>query len=348
VKALNGAAAAPFCYRRRAMALFRLALALAGFLAAAVGLRVLAMVLEGKDIAPLLSWQALLAQVLTVNMMTAVAMLAAGLVIELCIVGWPRSALRRLVVDSTNGTPHADLVFLFMALTGCQAALVSVMTFGLWDRLNAVFETATPLGPLASLPTWQAAPLLFLALTFGNYWGHRLMHTRLLWHVHSIHHAAPDFTLANAARTGLTDLLIVALFQGTIAAVLGGSADAVYWALLLTSFESLYTHSNLRGLSWLEWFGLFTPKAHRIHHAIDPRYHNSNFGDLICLWDKIFGTYIPSADKPEDIAIGVDDPHGIHAVRNPMRAYFLPHWHAVKATAETLLAAVPRQAASRR
>lgn len=255
-------------------------------------------------------------------MLLAFAVAFAG---EVVWMGWARSSLRRLLVGSPS-RPHTDVVMSCLALFGFQAALVSLLTAGLWERAGQTLHATALQGPLAGAPTWIAAPLIYLAISFANYWTHRAWHTKFLWPLHAVHHAAPAFTVANAARVSIPELTLSSLTQAAAAALLGGSEAALYWAFLVANFETLWTHSNFRGVEWLERIGINSPKGHMIHHALDATYHDRNFGDLICLWDKLFGTYIPSTIVADELRLGVDDPNGVYMSGRPLRDWLLPQW----------------------
>ncbi len=82
-------------------------------------------------------------------------------------------------------------------------------------------------------------------------------------------------------------------------------------AELMSVFESFFSHANAslpagiqRGLGVI----FYTADTHRIHHAVDIRMQNSNFGDIFPWWDRIFGTYLPPLPSGEErIVIGLEE-----------------------------------------
>jgi sterol desaturase/sphingolipid hydroxylase (fatty acid hydroxylase superfamily) len=248
--------------------------------------------------------------------------MAGALLLELVLVGWHASALRKLTTASRQ-----DIVLAAVALFGVQSALASVLSGGLTDFAVASLGMAAPQGPLRGAPVWLAVPILFLATTLLGYWGHRLMHTRQLWHLHAIHHAAPAFTLLTLGRVSVLELFGIVLGQAMVFALLGGPPDALYWAGFALGLETFWSHCNIRGVEWLERFGINTPSAHRVHHALDARYHNRNFGDSLCLWDKLFGTYMDSSTVEGELVLGIEDPQGLYGSGRPLRDLFLPQFY---------------------
>ena len=250
--------------------------------------------------------------------------LLAALAIELVMTGWTSSSMRRLLVAPSDSA-RSDLFYLFFALSGGIAASATLISAGLVDAVVALLDARSHYGPLVGAPAWIAAPLLYLGMTFFNYWNHRLLHTRALWRLHAVHHSAIEFTIGTAARISPMEAMLIAVPQAIPAALLGASPDAIVIASMVASFESLWTHSNLRGLGWLERIGISSPRAHKIHHARDERFHDHNFGDLVLIWDQLFGTYIDSRKAPNDLALGVDDMGDRYDSRRPLRDFLQIH-----------------------
>ena len=250
--------------------------------------------------------------------------LLAALILEVVLTGWAACSLRRLLIAPSDSA-RSDLFYLFLALSGGTAAAATLMSAGLVDAAVTLLDVRSHSGPLVGAPAWIAAPLLYLGMTFFNYWNHRLLHTRGLWRLHAVHHAATEFTIGTAARISPMEAILIAIPQAIPAALLGASPDAILVASMVASFESLWTHSNLRGLAWLERVGISSPQAHKIHHARDARFHDHNFGDLVLIWDQLFGTYIDSRRVPPDLALGVDGLGEAYASRRPLRDLLQVH-----------------------
>lgn len=307
------------------MPLLRL-LAIAALAAAGTaGLRLSLLAMSGGDVAASISVQGLGKYVLSDASRLVLTGFVAALAIEVLWTGWNRSSLRCLIAGSASW-PHTDIVMMCLAVLGFQAAMASFLTAGALDGVSEALNARTRHGPLADAPAWVAAPAIYLGVSFVNYWSHRALHSRRLWPLHAVHHAAPSFTIANAARVAIPEAILIDLISAVVVAVLGGSEVAIYGAFLVSGVESRWTHSNIRGVEWLERIGINSPKGHMIHHGLDERYHNCNFGDLLCLWDKIFGTYMPAASVDGELAMGVHDPDRIYSSGNPLRDWLLPQW----------------------
>ena len=250
--------------------------------------------------------------------------LVAALLIELVLTGWSASSLRRLLIAPSESA-RSDLFYLFLALSGGIAAAATLISAGLVDAAVALLDARSHSGPLVGAPAWIAAPLLYLGMTFFNYWNHRLLHTRFLWRLHAVHHSATEFTIGTAARISPMEAVLIAIPQAIPAALLGASPDAILIASMVASFESLWTHSNVRGLAWLERIGISSPRAHALHHSRDARFHDRNFGDLVLVWDQLFGTYTDSRHAPADLQMGVDGMGAHYGSRQPLRDFLRVH-----------------------
>jgi sterol desaturase/sphingolipid hydroxylase (fatty acid hydroxylase superfamily) len=161
---------------------------------------------------------------------------------------------------------------------------------------------------LGRLPVaaWAVA---FVSVDFIYYWWHRLSHrVNLLWSAHAVHHQSEDYNLAVALRQGVLTPFTSLPFVLPLAMV--GIPPLVYIAA--GSFSTLYQfwiHTELIGrLGPLERI-LNTPSHHRVHHARNPAYIDRNYGAVLIVWDRLFGTYVPEREPP------------IYGLTRPLRSF---------------------------
>lgn len=143
--------------------------------------------------------------------------------------------------------------------------------------------------PLDDWRVWLAG---FAAVEFVYYWFHRFSHTvRWLWTTHAVHHSASEFTLPAAVRLGWTGALSFgwAMF---LPLALIGFPPAMLGALLAANLLYQYLlHTEAVGrLGPLEYV-LNTPSHHRAHHSSDADYLDCNFGGVVIVFDRMFGTF---------------------------------------------------------
>ena len=142
--------------------------------------------------------------------------------------------------------------------------------------------------------------LLFVGMEFFYYWYHRLSHTvRWFWNTHSVHHSPNHLNLSAAYRLGwLGKFMGVTLFF-TPLALLGFEPSTILSALLLNLLYQFWLHATwIPRLGWLEYV-INTPSSHRVHHARNPDYLDANYGGVLIVFDRLFGTYVAErADEP--------------------------------------------------
>ncbi len=164
-----------------------------------------------------------------------------------------------------------------------------------------------PLLPLAL--RWILAILL---LDLTRYFSHRSMHSfHFLWRLHQVHHSDRDFDGTTGVRGHPLEGLFSRAATLVTIAIFTPPVGAVLLAELVSIFESFFTHANAALPDWLQRpLGLlfFTANTHVVHHSIEMREQNSNFGDIFPWWDRLFGTYhapLPAGD--ERLMIGLKE-----------------------------------------
>ena len=166
---------------------------------------------------------------------------------------------------------------------------------------------------------------ILLANDFGVYWVHRIHHeTRVLWPFHSVHHSAEVMTPITVYRKHPVYDLISAAVRGALYGLLQGVVLAVFVGRIEVStiigvnvfyFTFNILGSNLRHSHvWLSYGKVLehifiSPAQHQIHHSRAVRHHNKNYGEVLAIWDWMFGTlYVP--DKRERLVYGLSDEKG--------------------------------------
>jgi sterol desaturase/sphingolipid hydroxylase (fatty acid hydroxylase superfamily) len=146
--------------------------------------------------------------------------------------------------------------------------------------------------------TWWTIALVLLAADFVYYWEHRIAHeVRLFWTQHAVHHSSRHMNATVAIRFGP--------FEGAISAALhfpliliGFSAELVFFGILAVLAYQVWIHTELIGKLGLLDDILNTPANHRVHHACDAKYIDKNYGGILIIWDRIFGTYQREEEAP--------------------------------------------------
>ncbi|WP_027857372.1 sterol desaturase family protein [Marinobacterium jannaschii] len=170
------------------------------------------------------------------------------------------------------------------------------------------------------LPLWLGVPLTLLLLDLLIYWQHRLFHRiPLLWRLHRVHHADPDYDVTTGARFHPLEILLSMLIKFAAILLLGPPLVAVLLFEVILNAMAMFNHGNV-GLpetldKWLRR-GLVTPDMHRVHHSVRSDEMHFNFGFNLSIWDRLFSSYVaqpnqghqqmqiglPELDQPKDVS----------------------------------------------
>ncbi len=194
--------------------------------------------------------------------------------------------------------------FVLGSIVGLSIA-APVYAFALSHRLTTV-----------ALDHVSAFVLLFLGQEFCYYWYHRAAHrVRWFWATHSVHHSPNELTLAAAMRLGWTGKITgTALFFAPLV-WLGFPPTAVIATLTLNLLYQFWVHATwIPKLGPLEWV-LNTPSHHRVHHGSNPEYLDCNYGGVLIVFDRLFGTFVEERDDIQ-IRYGLTTPLTTY---NPVR-----------------------------
>lgn len=133
---------------------------------------------------------------------------------------------------------------------------------------------------------------LFIGVEFLYYWFHRASHrVRWLWATHAVHHSAPAFNLSAAVRLGWTGQLSGAFVFFLPLALIGFNPFAIVTVIGLGLLYQFFLHTTLPvHLGPLEWV-LNSPRHHRIHHASNDSCLDKNYGSVLIIFDRLFGTF---------------------------------------------------------
>jgi sterol desaturase/sphingolipid hydroxylase (fatty acid hydroxylase superfamily) len=171
---------------------------------------------------------------------------------------------------------------------------------------------------LSHLPWWLQAVGYFLVVDFVFYCSHYFHHkVTVLWYLHAVHHSQEDLNPFTTYRGHQLESATKTIVRTMPFMIFGGTETTVFWFTFINSFWGFFIHSNIRlNLGPLKYV-LVTPQYHRVHHSIEERHFDKNFGERLTLWDWLFGTMWPHfEDYP---ATGVKNfPIPREADRSPM------------------------------
>lgn len=191
--------------------------------------------------------------------------------------------------------------------------LITGLFFFVYDYLNkqyGIFQIES------SILMWVA---LFICTDFTWYWYHRLAHEiNLFWAAHIVHHQSEDFNYTVSARITVFQAIIRTGFWA-ILPILGFPAEMITSVLLVHGLYPFFIHTRLVGNLGIFEYIFVTPSHHRVHHASNPEYLDKNYGDVLIIWDKLFGTF-----KKEESEI-------IYGLTKPLKSnsFLWQHFHFI-------------------
>ena len=192
-------------------------------------------------------------------------------------------------------------------VTGVFGRLLRIGLYTLAFEHVALFRL-----PADSIWVWLFALVFY---DFCYYWLHRAGHrVAVLWAAHAVHHQSEDYNLSTALRQTSSGFLLGWIFYLPMAML--GVPPLVFGVVALVDLLYQYwVHTQQIGkLGWFDrWF--CSPSNHRVHHAVNERYLDKNYGGILILWDRLFGTFAEE-DDAEKVVYGT---------RAPLRS-FDPVW----------------------
>jgi len=227
------------------------------------------------------------------------------------LVGWRRGRPTYAWADTLNS------IGLGMA-SQVVGVFTKLFTLGLyqWVFAHAALFELSPRSPWV----WLGA---LLAYDFLYYWLHRAGHTvALFWAAHVVHHQSEEYNLSTALRQTGSGWIASWLFYLPLAVV--GVPSLVFAVVaLIDLLYQFWVHTRqIDRLGWFDrWF--CAPSNHRVHHAVDDVYLDRNYGGILIVWDRLFGSFQPELDA-----------HPCHyGTRSPLRS-----WNPVWANLEVYAA----------
>jgi sterol desaturase/sphingolipid hydroxylase (fatty acid hydroxylase superfamily) len=172
---------------------------------------------------------------------------------------------------------------------------------GLFTKLLAVgiYAAVHSVAAVWQWPTdqWWTWALAIVVYDFCYYWNHRLGHeSAVFWAAHVVHHQSQEYNLSTALRQTSSGALLGWIFYLPMA-VAGFPTEVFVVAAVVNLLYQYWIHTEQIGkLGWFDrWFS--SPSNHRVHHAVNDRYIDRNYGGITMLWDRLFGTFVEESEK---------------------------------------------------
>ena len=206
------------------------------------------------------------------------------LVLAEMLVAWAR--------DKQRYEPKDTLTSLSLGLGSTVAgALVGGMAYAIavWVAQFAVFQIGY---------AWYWFVICFVIDDLAYYAFHRSAHrVRWFWASHVIHHSSQHYNLSTALRQTWTGFFSLGFLFRLPLFLIGFPPEMVFFVAGINLIYQFWIHTEIvdRMPRWFEAI-MNTPSHHRVHHATNPRYLDSNYAGVFIIWDKMFGSYVAERD----------------------------------------------------
>lgn len=166
---------------------------------------------------------------------------------------------------------------------------------------------------MLALPPVAKAIVIILLIDLWMYLWHRLNHeTSFLWRFHSIHHSDSTLDVTTSWRFHYIEILISELLRLPLFMLIGaGIEHLLLYSLFMTPVIE-FQHGNISippALDRLVRLIIPSPMMHRLHHSRLRSEHDSNYGSMLSIWDRLFGSFLVK-DNLDGLRLGLDDESG--------------------------------------
>ena len=142
----------------------------------------------------------------------------------------------------------------------------------------------------------------------AQYGVHYFLHkVTWMWRLHLVHHTDKNVDVTTGTRHHPLDFVLRELFALLAVVIMGMPISYYFFYRILSVLFTYWTHANLYLPFWLDKglsYVIVTPNMHKFHHHFQLPWTDSNYGNMLSIWDRIFGTFV--YDDPNKIVYGVD------------------------------------------
>jgi len=154
-----------------------------------------------------------------------------------------------------------------------------------------IFEWIGDTSPLQFWPHWYGWVIALLIYDFLDYWLHRVSHQcAFFWGAHVVHHQSQFFNLSTALRQESLYPIVGCCFFFPMALLGVPPYQFAVVSIIILVYQFWIHTEHIGSLGWFD-FVFSSPSNHRVHHAINEEYIDKNFGAILIVWDRLFGTF---------------------------------------------------------
>lgn len=219
---------------------------------------------------------------------------------------WILEGYYALVKFRYNKWKHAKTNFVLLGFVMLINLVFGFITAGIFIWID---DSQIGILQLFSLPVWAELILAIMALDLiAQYFVHYLLHkVKWMWRLHLVHHSDTHVDATTGTRHHPFDFVIRESFALFAVIIMGMPVGFYLFYRILSVFFTYFTHANIKlpgKLDKVLSYLIVTPNMHKFHHHYQLPWTDSNYGNMLSIWDRIFGTFV--YDKTEKIRYGID------------------------------------------
>jgi sterol desaturase/sphingolipid hydroxylase (fatty acid hydroxylase superfamily) len=230
----------------------------------------------------------------------------AGWVLFVLSIFWVLEGYYRLVNLKYKKWKHAKANLILLVFVMIINAIFGIATAGVFVWLS---ESEFGLLHLFEAPVWVELIISIMVLDFiAQYIVHIFLHKiPAMWRLHIVHHSDKNVDTSTGTRHHPIDFIIRETFALAAVILMGMPISFYFFYRILSILFTYFTHANIslplgldKGLSYI----IVTPNMHKFHHHFEMPWTNTNYGNMLSIWDRIFGTFV--YDDLAKIQYGID------------------------------------------
>lgn len=190
-----------------------------------------------------------------------------------------------------------------------ERVLSSLVVVAYADYLIRFYDghfSGLTIAALNQTPAWVRF-LFALLLSDFLYWAQHYINHKvpLLWRFHALHHSQRELNFFTDFRYHVLEYIVRQTFLVVPFLILKIGPPMIVGFVIFHTWYSRFYHGNIRTNMGPLKYILVTPQSHRVHHSLDPRHRDTNYGAFFSTWDFLLGTQWRKYDVyPET---GIDD-----------------------------------------
>ena len=153
-------------------------------------------------------------------------------------------------------------------------------------------------------------------MAWVSHWMHH--HLPSLWQFHAVHHSQTEMNVLSDNRQHVIETIVAATVAYLPARFLGLDTAQAGTLAISTIYVSAFIHTNIRTNLGPLRYVFVSPQAHRVHHSVEERHYDTNFGTVFSWWDYLFGTRYPGDHEYPPTGI-TDTTFPMERSANPVR-----------------------------